>query len=179
MKQIGFFATGDDLRAVLQLVEQDGPIVYTRTGRFPEGEQVSQFATFALVPNLGVATSDSSITSESWLVSEPTVRIERRLVPQVDGTVSAFFDQLINPDTIHLTPGGLRGGALISGRVGTASESPSSKLLMSRFASAIRKRFKKLKSYYVGPAALAMLVEGSRLTDALQSPPEYDLKPLA
>jgi hypothetical protein len=50
---------------------------------------------------------------------------------------------------------------------------------MSRFASAIRKRFKKHKSYYVGPAALAMLVEGSRLTDALQSPPEYDLKPLA
>jgi hypothetical protein len=48
---------------------------------------------------------------------------------------------------------------------------------MKRFYTAIRKRFTKVRAFWVGPEALALLHAGKRLTAATQCPPEFDLRP--
>jgi hypothetical protein len=47
---------------------------------------------------------------------------------------------------------------------------------MKLFASAFRKRFSKVKGFWVGKDALALLERGARLTMAVSSPSEFDLK---
>ncbi len=85
-------------------------------------------------------------------------------------------DQLVNPDTIWFTPGGVWGeDFVLNGRVGTASDSDPSRYLMKRFDSAFKKRFRKIKAFLVGPGALAFLEAGKRLTAAVQSPRDFDL----
>jgi hypothetical protein len=39
----------------------------------------------------------------------------------------------------------------------------------------MKKYFTKVRAYYVGPGALALLKNGTRLTGAEQSPREFDL----
>jgi hypothetical protein len=63
---------------------------------------------------------------------------------------------------------------LLAGRVGTASNSEESQKLMKRFHSAIKRRFIKVKAYWVGHGALELLRSGNRLTIAEQSPREFD-----
>jgi hypothetical protein len=46
---------------------------------------------------------------------------------------------------------------------------------MKRFNAEIRKEFSKVKAFWVGPNALTLLNAGKRLTDASQSPREFDL----
>ena len=88
------------------------------------------------------------------------------------------IDQLENPDTIHFTPAGIwTDRVLISGSIGTAYTSETTVSLMKRFSGAIRKLFLKVRAFYVGPAAQKLWEAGARLTSAVQSPPEYDLRP--
>jgi hypothetical protein len=47
---------------------------------------------------------------------------------------------------------------------------------MKLFAAPFRKRFRKIKAFWVGPDALTELERGTRLTMAVGSPAEYDLK---
>jgi hypothetical protein len=87
-------------------------------------------------------------------------------------------DQLINPHSITLSHGGLfRPDVLLSGRVSTASESAVSKTLYRAFTTAIAKRFVRIRAFWVGPQAEALLHQGCRLTDSADSSTEYDLHP--
>ena len=130
------------------------------------------------IPNLGIAACESAIAYDTYLVYEPDVSIEARVIDESSGIRSYRIDQLINPDTISFSPGGIwKREIALYGRVATvsASFSESAKLLMRRFQSAIRKRFVRLKAYYVAPKALELLKSGKRFTIAEQSPREFDL----
>jgi hypothetical protein len=48
---------------------------------------------------------------------------------------------------------------------------------MKRIQAAVKKTFSKVKAFYVGPKALALLENGKRLAGAVQSPREFDLSP--
>jgi len=95
------------------------------------------------------------------------------------GTDRFIIDQLLNPDTITFTVGGLwNNEILLHGSVGTASQSKSSQMLMRVFHDALNKQFVKVRAFYVGPQALELLKNGKRLTISAQSPQQFDLKPL-
>ena len=102
--------------------------------------------------------------------------VEQVVVPRQVSGPRYLFDQLINPDTISFTPGGIwLEDILLYGRFATASETKESIELMKIFRNLVRKNFRKLKAYYLGAEAEEMLDNGKRLTIAAQSPPEYNL----
>ncbi len=49
--------------------------------------------------------------------------------------------------------------------------------LMKEFRRAIARQFQKIKAYFVGPEAAALLHDGGRLTISTQSPKSVDLSP--
>ncbi|SRR5216683_1862579 len=175
MPQTLFFATKDDLVPMLESAESKGSVKYVKFGRSLSLD-CEFFTRGADIPGLGIATFASAHGSDTFLVCLLETQIEARAVNESDGVRSYHTDQLVNPDTITFTSGGIwKPDILLYGRVASASNSPISKFLMRRFQSSIRKHFVKIRSYYVGPGALEALREGKRLTIAEQSPREFDL----
>lgn len=176
MTQILFYATREDLLPILEFVESGRLLKYTRTGRHPRPKP-EVFLSGASIPEIGTANNDSSIGCESYLILGQTIDVSIRQIQQTDGTTSYLVDQLVNPDSVVITAGGVRTPhVILHGRVGTASDSPQSQDLMKTFASAFRKRFRKVKAFWVGTHALRRLEGGTRLTMAVSSPTEFDLK---
>jgi hypothetical protein len=97
-----------------------------------------------------------------------------------NGGIDRFcVDQLLNPNTVTFTPAGVwNEDILLDGRVATVSQTPASQELMKRFQKAITKYFTKIRAFYVGPEAHAMLKAGKRLAIGADSPREFDLAPL-
>lgn len=177
MKQILFYATREDLLPILESVEADRLLKYARAGRYLQTNP-QLFLSGASIPKLGTANNDSSIGCESYLILDQSADIEVRPVKQTDGTTNYHVDQLVNPDSVVITAGGIRASHVyLHGRIATASDSAQSQDLMKLFAPAFRKHFKKIKAFWVGPHALHELESGARLTPAVSSPSEFDLKP--
>jgi len=157
MTQILFYATKEDLLPILAFAEASQPLKYARTGRYlrPKPEM---FVRGTSIPELGTANDDASIACASYLILGQSSDVEFRKLPQKDGSTSYIVDQLINPDSVVITAGGFRTpGVLLHGRVGTASDSPQSQELTKLFASAFRKRFRKIKAFWVGNDALGRI----------------------
>jgi hypothetical protein len=174
MKQINFFAIKEDLGPILEAIEREIPIKYILMGQFSKIE-FSTFNNGIHIPNLGQSPTGSASSGRSFLVTGQAVPIEVRPVVTPSG-VRYLLDQLSNPDTITLSPGGRWGeDVVLSGRVATASDTPLARELMKIFNSTIRTRFSKIKAFYVGREAAILLDAGKRLTAAEQSPREYDL----
>jgi hypothetical protein len=177
MKNILFFATKEDLLPVLEHVEGKGKLTYVRSGNFPS-RNCERYHRGADLPDLGKATSDSAISSAAYLVLQGNGEIRLRPFTLSSGAQQLAVDQLVNPDTVTFTPGGLwNQEALLYGRVATVSDSRPAQELMRRFHSAVKRTFTKIKAYYVGPRADTLLQSGMRLTSAVQSPRDYDLQP--
>ncbi len=170
IRQIPFFALKNDLLAVVETVEHGRPLKYVRTGQFDCPESDS-FGAGAEIPGLGTASADSSVNNQSFLVTNGELPVNWRRITTNTGVQRYCLDQLANPESITFTPSGrLDEGVVISGRVGTASDSPIAQELMRRFRAAFKKHFTKVRAYWVGPEALALLQAGKRLADATQSP---------
>jgi hypothetical protein len=168
--QIRFFATKDDLVPVLDAVEAARKIKYVRFGSTGSSTPAS-FPTVTALPKLGIASHESAINSDTYLICAKTETLRAREV--AGGFV---FDQLLNPDTVTFTPGGFWGEeVLLHGRFATASTTPVSSDLMKLLGAAVRKRFKKVKAFYVGTKAEHVLDSGKRLAIAAQSPRTLDL----
>lgn len=181
MKRIFFFALKEDILPVLEDVERDGPLIkYVLTGNFltADRERFSEcFLRGADIPNLGEADQSTASVCASYLVTEQEVPVLMRPFTTSAGIERYCVDQLVNPDTVVLTPGGLWGEDIVLyGLVATLSNGEIAQGLMKRFKSALKKRFTKVGMYWVGDKALALLDAGKRLTIAEQSPPEYNLK---
>jgi hypothetical protein len=176
IKQIHFFGLRDDLLSLLDIVERDMPLKYVRTGRLPSAD-CETFLHASEIPDLGTANSDSSTSCTSFLVTRREVSINVRAVKQKNSGVERYFvDQLINPDTVGFTPAGIWGNEVVlSGRLATVSDTATSRDLMKQFGSAFKKQFTKVKAFYVGALAFALLKAGKRLTAAAQCPREFDL----
>lgn len=181
MKHVLFFALKEDLLPVLELVESKGALKYARMGNFA-GHQIkddiSVFDTGVGIPNLGKASADSASSCDGFLVCERETPVNLRHLQGINGEQRVLVDQLVNPDSVEFTPGGIwNEDVVLHGRIATASDSEISKALMKRFQTAIKKTFSKVKAFYVGPKALALLESGKRLTISAQSPREFDLTP--
>jgi hypothetical protein len=176
MKQIHFYAVADDLLPVLEAVEQVKPIKYSKTGHY-ETSKVESLTSSAVIPNLGKASSEAAIGCTSYLVSDLKTEIKSDPFVMKTGARMFSIDQLLNQDTVLLTPAGeWSDDIVLYGRVATVSNSPPAQELMKLFRSALKKNFKKVKAYYIGPKALSLFQSGYRLTISAQSPPEFDLK---
>ncbi|HEY5814162.1 MAG TPA: hypothetical protein VIT23_16085 [Terrimicrobiaceae bacterium] len=113
----------------------------------------------------------------NYLIAEQDASIEVRPVPQRDGGQKFAIDQLVNPGTVALRPGGLiEQGGLVAGQKGTSSDKPASLSLYKLIVDHMRKNFSKVKSYYLGTDASRLLDEGVRLTANPKSPVLYDLR---
>jgi hypothetical protein len=189
-----FYAAKDDLLALTERVESMAPVKYVHFGHITELPPES-FSSAARIPNLGTASHPSAVGCAKFLVCDPQTTItprelkilteedvNRSIVPEkgplqaLIGVQQYAIDQLLNPDTICLSLGGLwKCETLLYAGVDTASQSEISQALMKRFKAAIKKTFARVKAFYVGPQAMELLKAGRRLTIAEQSPREFDL----
>jgi hypothetical protein len=171
-KQISFFATPSDVFTILKHVEGKKTLKYVQAGRFKSPAPIV-FSRFDDIPDLGVASQESAINCTRYLVSSQATDIKPR---QIASDPPYAIDQLVNPGTVIFRAGGLwKNEILISGNVGTGSNDAASLEIMKLFASAFKKLGAKVKSYYLGPEAEKLWKQGKRLTDAVQSPAEFDL----
>jgi|SRR5882672_6636406 len=175
MTQRHFFATADDLLPVFEIVESTSRLCYTATGLFETPRQES-FVFGSTLPTLRQPAAEQSASCATYLVTPAEVAVNVRPVQQRAGGTLFAVDQLTNPDSVTFTHGGLfTSEILISGRIATVSSTVKAKVIQSVFSKAIGKLFSRVQSFYVGPAALELLLKGHRLTHSANSPREYDL----
>jgi hypothetical protein len=171
--ELRFFAVDADLLPVFRDVEARDDFKYLETGHFPKTESLQPLTSGADIPRLSSANCDSGIACDSYLISYKDTVIAPR---PIDADVISI-DQLWNPDTVTLTPGGAWSEAVVLyGRLATASDSERAQKLMKLFGAATRRAFTRVGDYFVGPSAMEWLKSGKRLTIAVQSPPEFDLR---
>jgi hypothetical protein len=94
----------------------------------------------------------------------------------VVGIVRHDYGLSANPRTITILHGGFFAeDVLLYGRVGTVSDDSVAVQLYRGFSSALKKRFQRIRAYWVGPRAAELLASGCRLTIGADSPREFDL----
>jgi hypothetical protein len=114
--------------------------------------------------------------STSYLAFSKGVKVVSRSVQQRSGGIKFAVDPLANPPTVVVRCGGRVGvDRLTAGDVSVATSDEEAEELFAIFSSVIRRQFKKIKSFYVGPEAARLLDEGVRLSPTSKSPPMYDL----
>lgn len=173
--QVSFFATTADLELLLRSVEATRQLHFVATGLFdsPELEALQSLLTISGLGGLDVGDINQA---EGYLIAPRDHPIVARSVPQRRGGVRYAVDQVSNPATIVIRPGGsFSDQCLIASQVGTLSDDPVSLDLYRAFSSVIRRHFSKIGSYFVGPQAADLLDQGWRLTSNVKSPPIYDL----
>jgi hypothetical protein len=172
--QLSFFGVRADLEDLLRSIEANRPLQYVETGTFEDAD-ISSIALLNSA-DLGRSFTGAASTDRSYLVTSSESPVEVRPVPQKSGDVRYAIDQMSNPQSIVLKPGGTYGDScVIAGQVGTVSDHPESLDLQRLFEREIRKRFAKVKSYFVGREAADLLKKGWRLTANVKSPALYDL----
>jgi hypothetical protein len=171
-----FFATAEDLLAVFDRVEARRRLAYTLTGLF-ETDELRTAPIGAAIPTLHSPAPDAgAIVGYQYLVTAADDPIIVREVPQRRGGVRYAVDQLANPRSVALMPGGLYAPDIrLYGRVGTASDAEFSVRLYRAFATAIGESFRRVGAYYVGRQAEGLWRGGQRLTIGADSPRDYDL----
>lgn len=163
-KQIPFFATHGDLVTIAHDVRAVKSVDFVLAGLFLEPRSVI------------LVDVDNLSAFETYLVLAQGAPVNFRAIPQRAGGQMYAVDQVGNPRTVVLQTGGLYADQhLIAGQLGTVGDCKESDDLYALFANVIRRRYEKIKSYFVGPEAAAMLDSGARLTATLKSPRMYDL----
>ena len=162
--QIPIYATQSDLSDIAREVSSVRPLQFAVAGLFDQMETT-------ILTDL-----ESLLPFTSYLVFGKGRGITVRSIPQRNGAEKYAVDQIENPHTVVIQCGGLLDGQrLIAGQVGTVSTGKDSNEIYALFAKAIRRKYEKIKSYYVGPEAAQLLDKGVRLTPTAKSPETYDL----
>ena len=168
--QRNFFAAGNDLLPILEHVALKHPVAFASAGLFASSVVVR-------VQRAAVLAANGTGEENTFLVTPASVEVMVRAIPQRAGGTKYAVDELANPSSISLRVGCMAGpNVLIPGMVGTVATDGPASVLHRAFVSAIGKHFKRVQSYWVGPAAFALLAQGVRLTISAGTPPEYDLQ---
>ena len=174
--QIVFYATTADINFVLSNLEITERLQYTRAGLL-EINRLQSYFSYVDIPYFGRTTHPNAVGNPAYLLSNQSAQISIRDVPQKRSGVLFAIDQLENPDSVVLRPGGNYGNEVIlCGMVGTVSRSLASTRLYGLAAKAFRKHFVKQREFLVGPEAREAWNAGVRLTIGASSPMEFDLK---
>jgi hypothetical protein len=172
---VRFFATRNDHLAMLREATAGRSLHFFPAGVFDD--QPAPFDDAAQIPVLGMARKGDQVHEDRYLVLPAAEPVQRREIHLNVGGTRIAIDQLANPKSVIFCAGGEwdGGSTIISGDVGTVSDDPSGKALWLAFAKPIKKKWRRVKAYYVGPEALAVLRGGGRLTTSIRSPALYDL----
>ena len=174
-RRLEFFAVSPDLQELLFSIEATHRLQYVEAGLCDRQEVVPR-ESLADIPGLGIANHGDTNQETVFLVANRESVIHVRTVAQRKRGAKFAIDQVANPHTIVFRPGGrYAGSSVIAGQVGTTSGTAESKELFEVFAAEIRHRFEKVRSFYVGKGAGALLDSGCRLTASIKAPPVYDL----
>src|SRR5665213_679603 len=175
-EQIMFFATTADIISVLSALDIADSLQYTRAGLF-NADRPQSYLSYVDIPDFGRTTHPNAVGNPMYLLSSQVVQVKVRDVPQKSGGVLSAIDQLENPDSIVLRPGGWYGNDIIlCGMTGTVSHSAESKKLYDLAGKVLRKHFTRQQEFLVGPEAREAWSAGVRLTIGASSPPGFDLK---
>jgi hypothetical protein len=177
MKQaMQFFATRSDLLEVFTSFERAKAVKYALTGMFPS-PATAIYSSAADIENFGIAISGDQAQENTFLIAPTGTEILAREVPQRRGGVMYSFDQRKNPATIGVRPGGqFDDRTLICGQLGPSTESRESNELHAILIGEFKRRFVKIRSYFVGKDAADFLENGLRLTTNVRASSEYDLR---
>jgi hypothetical protein len=174
-RQILFYATKQDLWPLLSSLETKQNLQYTLTGMF-DVNRLQTYYSYADIPDFGRASHPNAIGNTTRLISLRGTTLRTEEVPQEAGGICFAISQRLNDDTIIFSPGGWYGDDLILyGRIGTISNSVTSKNLYNFFVKSFRERFKRVQEFYVGPETFDRAKSGVRLTIGASSPAEFDL----
>lgn len=173
---INVFATRGDWGSLLSEVESTRPVHYAEAGVLDNPEPVV-YRSASEIPSAGAGLATGAKRGVCLLMADVDVSFAVRTVRQKRGGARYAVDQQSNPDTVAVFLGRQVGDqTILSGSVGTCTESKASAALLRILASAIRRKWVGIKSYGVGPEAVRVLDAGGRLTANLRSPREYDLQ---
>jgi hypothetical protein len=173
-RSLQLYATKHDFETLFDIVEAIQPLYYARTGLRCEPTALT-FASGKDLPDLGFSGGAGAGSDASYLVGY-TAAFESRLITQREGGVLYAFDQLNNPNTIVLRPGGrYLDACLIAGQIGSTSTENVSEKLYDTFSKNLRKQFARVRAYWVGPEAMSEWRKGLRLTIGVNSSSAYDL----
>lgn len=178
MKTVRFFAIDDDILGALKEIEQGIALKYVKAGvfRMPEGGALEVFESASEIPRLGYASHESASGCESFLVCKRDASIQKQRVTFDDGVDGFAINELLNQDAVTLTPAGLwMDNVVLYGTLGSAHGTEDATKLLKAFEKSLKRRFTKVKAFWVGPKALKALEEGKRLALAAQSPTDFDL----
>lgn len=171
------FATRADLEPVVQEAEAAAELQYVRSGMFPD-PRLERFRSALEIPVFGQSLAGNHTQDPSFLVGSRKKEIRSREVIQVRGGSRFTVDSLENPGFAVIRFGGVtEGSVIIDGEVAARRDDTEAQRIQRLFVIAIRSRYKKIRSYRVGPEALQKLSLGWRLTTGVRAPPEYDLSP--
>jgi hypothetical protein len=171
-----FFAMADDLIPVFERADKKQPLVYTLAGLFDSPELIHAERGADLPSLRQPAPCKGTVGRPRYLVLPRELSVQIREVPQRAGGIKYAVDQLINPDSITISHGGVpEPSILLNGEVGTCTDSEISVSLYRSFANAIGKHFVQVRAFWVGPEAYRLFKNGWRLTGNVDSPREYDL----
>jgi len=176
-KQINFFSDLEDIKPIAEEIELKLNLSYHESGLL-ESRNVPKYNSLLNTPQLGYVMSGDWNRIKSYIVIESNSLLRIRDIPQYKGGTKYAVDQLENVNSIELKTGGIYSASeniLVAGRVSTISNAPNSKELFKLFSSGIKKKFKKIGSFYVGASAEKKLDCGWRLVTSDKSPREYDL----
>jgi hypothetical protein len=171
--RIHIYATRQDWTRVLSSLEEAISVKYVPYGNFPT-RTVQQIAKFTSLPLLGEALSDSAVLEPKYLVTEKNDSISVRPIQLYNGTTSYAVDLLWNPNALVISFGGLTSSeqALLAGEISTLKWPDP---IFQYLSKTVKREFAVVKAFRVGAEAMKLFQAGCRLTNSLQSPPEYDL----
>jgi hypothetical protein len=177
--QTPFFATREDILGVLRDLEGSRRVKYVEM-LYGASDETRTFESAVAIDGFGIARDGDQVKEPNYLVVPSHVTVIARRFQLRDGTPRFSIDQKENPQSITVAPGGVfRDEAIIAGSVGTIWTTGESRELYDDVAKRLRKAFKKIRSYYVGPEAAKRFRAGLRLTASIRAPREYDLKDVA
>src|SRR5262245_35097947 len=137
-RSLELYATGFDLIELLAAIESQRPVRYVAADTL-DHEVPESFATSRQLPKLGIASAGSQAREAAYLVVNANDVVEARGVPQRRGGTLFSFDQLLNPRSVVLRPGGVfQNECIIAVQIGTASSAKESEDLLKLFAKEIR-----------------------------------------
>ena len=174
-----FFATREDLLPGLERLEGGHPVEYLLKEELDEDLFVPRVS-LCDEPQLGLSATGSPTTDPDYFVYPKAHPLAAKKIER-DGEVKWVPQS--SPESILFRPGGLHeaSGALVPGRLERGfNPNAAGKLFHDVFASEIFAHFKKIRGFFVGPAAYRALKEGRRLaTQGVKQPPDFDLADVA
>ena len=176
--QLMFYATREDLLDVLLPLEEKYGFTYATMGAYVKPE-IEVFQSLSQITGLGVSPHGKRYGVKSYLLamSKAEISVQEKVTSCANRDCFYWLDTSSNPDALALYPSGIFSPTtLLDGRLYAASESGASIALFKLIAKEIKRKFERVKAYWLGRQAAKLLDSGGRLAMDIDTPAEYDLK---